>query len=167
MLTKIGLGLFLCLSLFMVIFSILRASLVYYGGALDFPWQTFCLHAESCIAVTMASLTVYRSTLVGSNEVSDKIQVYFARVFGRTAPGSGKTEKSFFGLGWVKIPGAKLSGLRTRFLGTNRTEDQSNLTGATLGSDIDSIETDYHAHIKKSTMANQPYGVYRPPHHIH
>ncbi|KAF1967797.1 hypothetical protein BU23DRAFT_572950 [Bimuria novae-zelandiae CBS 107.79] len=40
--------------------------------------------AAACIAIIMGSLTVYRSTLVGSNAVPNKVQTYLYRVFGIT-----------------------------------------------------------------------------------
>jgi hypothetical protein len=149
-LTKIGLCTFLCLSTVMIICAILRASMIHYRGAIDGPWQTFWLHAEACIAVTMASITVYKSTLVGSTEASDKLQSYLARVFGRdlgNQEGEGAEEKAF-GLGRVKIEGAKMTGLRTLFGGSKRTRTERHITNVSDATDLDLIETDYHAHIK-------------------
>ncbi|KAN0067013.1 hypothetical protein V8E54_014937, partial [Elaphomyces granulatus] len=67
-LTKVGLGSLMCLSALMVSCSIIRAVGAYQGGALEYQWQAFWLHAESCIAVVMGSITVYHPTLLtGSN----------------------------------------------------------------------------------------------------
>ena len=81
---KIGVGVFLMLSVFMLVCSIIRAAGVYYEGIIDCRWQSYWCHVEACIAVIMGSLTVYRSTLVGSNEVPNKVQSYIYRVFGIT-----------------------------------------------------------------------------------
>ncbi|KAF2475929.1 uncharacterized protein BDR25DRAFT_253574 [Lindgomyces ingoldianus] len=164
LITKIGLGVFLCLSVFMIACSIIRASGLYYGNALDYPWQVFWLHAEACIGVIMGSITVYRSTLVGSNEVSDKLHSYFARIFGRGpshhahTPDSGENEK---GVEWkrrlgIKIPGATLTGLRTMFGADKAKATTKSSSALSQDSDLDLIETDYHAHIKKSTSVSGP-----------
>jgi hypothetical protein len=116
MLTKIGLGFFLCLSVFMLTCSIMRASGLYYQGALDFPWQVYWLHVEACIGVTMGSLNVYRSTPIGSNEISDKLQSYLVRIFGRnfgSTENEATPERRNKTRGYLKlsIPGGTLRGL--------------------------------------------------------
>lgn len=122
-LTKIGLGVFLCLSVFMLLCSIIRASTLYIEGALDFPWQYYWLHTEACISVIMASITVHRSTLVGSNEVSDRLQLYLQRILRRKQiPDSEvqkprETRRPQFGLKGISFPRAILTGLRTAFDG--------------------------------------------------
>lgn len=161
LLTKIGIGIFLCLSLFMLSCSIIRAAGTYYRDALDYPWQVFWLHSESCIGVTMASITVYRSTLVGSNEVSDKIQSYLYKLFGRRAASNSNTEHHEDGE--KKTPNADilrlhiarptLTGIRTMFgIKTDRTgtADMTATAGtvSTMDSSYGLMEMDYHAHIK-------------------
>lgn len=81
---QVGVGVFLLLSVFMLACSITRAAGVYYQGIIDCRWQSYWCHVEACIAVITGSLTVYRSTLVGSNEVPNKLQSYVFRVFGIT-----------------------------------------------------------------------------------
>lgn len=81
---RIGVGIFLMLSVFMLICSIVRAAGVYYQGIIDCRWQSYWCHVEACIAVIMGSLTVYRSTLVGSNEVPNKMHSYLYKWFGIT-----------------------------------------------------------------------------------
>ncbi|KAL1605191.1 hypothetical protein SLS60_004735 [Paraconiothyrium brasiliense] len=82
---RLGVGAFLMLSVFMLICSIIRAAGVYYQGIIDCRWQSYWCHVEACIAVIMGSLTVYRSTLVGSNEVPNKVQSYLYKWFGITS----------------------------------------------------------------------------------
>ncbi|KAL5390447.1 hypothetical protein PMIN02_006982 [Paraphaeosphaeria minitans] len=81
---KLGVGVFLMLSVVMLVCSIVRAAGVYYQGIIDCRWQSYWCHVEACIAVIMGSLTVYRSTLVGSNEVPSKMQSYLYKWFGIT-----------------------------------------------------------------------------------
>ncbi|KAK7181094.1 hypothetical protein DPSP01_003554 [Paraphaeosphaeria sporulosa] len=82
---RLGVGIFLMLSVFMLICSVIRAAGVYYQGIIDCRWQSYWCHVEACIAVIMGSLTVYRSTLVGSNEVPNKMQSYLYKWFGITS----------------------------------------------------------------------------------
>lgn len=160
-LTKVGLGIFLCLSVFMVMCSITRAAGTYYKGHLDYPWGIFWLQAEASIGVTMASITVYRSTLVGSNEVSDKFRLRLTKFFGKQSPNSNEssndagqqsTPSKGFALGRGRFPGATFTGLRTMF-GLEKTTKTT--TTESLASDIDLIETDYHKHIKKSASLTE------------
>ncbi|KAF2746814.1 hypothetical protein M011DRAFT_477658 [Sporormia fimetaria CBS 119925] len=160
LLTKIGIGLFLSLSIFMFSCSIIRAAGTYYKSALDYPWQVFWLHSESCIGIIMASVTVYRSTLVGSNEVSDKLQSYLKKMFGRSSgtyvndesdEKKGSFASSERGAVNVKIPRATLTGLRTKFGLGSRTQ-RTQATVDSQNSELDLM--DYHAHMRAQMGAS-------------
>ncbi|KAF7512478.1 hypothetical protein GJ744_001413 [Endocarpon pusillum] len=156
LLAKLGLGTFLCLSVFMLACSILRAAGPSYHGTLDYPWEVFWLHSEACIGIIMGSVTAYRSTLVGSNNVADKVQFYLNKIIGRrtssaiadhdTKRAGKKAQPSQRHL-LLRIPGATLTGLRTLFGGNSRTRPASSIA-PTQNSDLDLLETDYHAYIK-------------------
>ena len=70
---KAVLGLTLCLSIFMVITCVIQMSglslfgsvkaLGSSGKAVDTVWQVFWQHIEACVAVTMVSLSSFRSLL--------------------------------------------------------------------------------------------------------
>jgi len=154
LLTKIGIGIFLCLSLFMIACSIIRAAGTYYRNALDYPWQVFWLHAEACIGMIMGSITVYRSTLVGSNEVSDKFQSYLLRLRLRRptsgpikGPGVDPMAPSKPQKLSLRFPRPTLTGLRTMF-GTRTHTLPTTATVSTLNSEYGLMELDYHAHIR-------------------
>lgn len=168
LITKIGLCAFLCLSIFMIACSITRAAGSYHKGALDYVWQLFWLHTEACIGVSMGSITVYRSTLIGSNEVSDRLQSYLNRIFGRDiesgdgttiSPNGDRTRRRRRFLGTIKLPGATLTGLRTKF-GPSKEQGKSlstgNSTNFTVNSDMGLLEADYHAYIKTSAPTSTP-----------
>lgn len=158
-LTKIGLAVFLCLSVFMLACSITRACGIYFKGTIDWPWQVYWLHAEACIGVIMGSLTVYRSTLVGSAEVSDKLQSYLFRIFGREAD-IVEHKVSLDGnsrlLQLRQLPGATLTDLRTLFSRSNLAPTRTRDTD----SDAGLVDIDYHDHIKRmvseSTLGKEP-----------
>lgn len=157
--TKIGIGCFVCLSVFMSACAITRAAGTYYHGSLDYPWQNFWLHIEACIAVLMASITAYRSTLIGSNEVSGRFQAYlekFKRSFKRSTA-EGMTDKTpehprpqsgFFGLPRLPRGLATFSGIKTRF-------GLASTHGATIPTtaSVDDEYSDYHAFLKRPSPA--------------
>ena len=161
-LTKLGLGCFLCLSIFMCTCSIIRTAGTWYHGLLDYPWQVFWLHLEGCIGVTMGSITVYRSTLIGSNEVSTAFKKYFTRIkdavlgsSSGTAEASpaeeNKTQTRQISL--PSIPQATISGLRTWF-GLSRKDPTASNDGSGLTSFNSDI--DYHTLLKApKAVANQ------------
>ena len=64
---KVGLGLWLCLSLAMVIVAIVRiAGIKLAGGDVDIVWLSFWQQQESSIAVIMVSVSAFRSLFVQS-----------------------------------------------------------------------------------------------------
>lgn len=158
--TKIGIGCFVCLSVFMSACAITRAAGTYYHGSLDYPWQNFWLHIEACIAVLMGSVTAYRSTLIGSNEISGRFQVYFER-FKRSlkrstaegtmdkAPENATSRSSIFGLPRLPRGLATFTGVKTRF-GLGNTRDATLPTTASVDDDEFS---DYHAFLKRPSPA--------------
>ena len=62
--TKVLLGFSLCLSFVMVIVTIVRVSGLRNGSNLDPVWDFYWQVVESCIAITMVSLTAFRSFFV-------------------------------------------------------------------------------------------------------
>lgn len=66
---KLGLGIFLCLSVMMMMIAIIRISGYRYNGiglsgSIDTTWAFFCLYLEACVAVIMASITAFRSLFI-------------------------------------------------------------------------------------------------------
>lgn len=165
LLTKIGLGVFLCLSLFMLTCSIIRAAGTYNqsNGTLDVPWGVFWLHAEACIGVVMGSITVYRSVLVGSTNASSSFRRFVDKVIQmRTSEDMSeepqqRTMPARFG--WFllsKIPNATLTGLVTLLGCPDHTQEKgSNMS--TMHSTRCMEEMDYHGHLKQ-----QHYSVETP-----
>ncbi|OTB09269.1 hypothetical protein M426DRAFT_260579 [Hypoxylon sp. CI-4A] len=156
LLTKIGLGIFLCLSLFMLACSITRAAGTYYNGtnALDTPWQVFWLHAEACVSVLMASITVYRSVLVGPTKVSGRFQRWLNKALQMRASNEHLDPRTLdmrTRIGWTllsRIPNATLSGLATLFGGPDHTLD-SETNNLTMDSIFELRDTNYHEHLER------------------
>ena len=153
LLTKLGLSVFLCLSIFMVVCNIIRASWRDYQGLLDAPWQSTWSIIEGCVAVTMASLTAYRSTLFGSSDSPSKLASYLRRIFGRDLEagseplGPREIGESPFSPIRIRFPKPVLTGVRRIFdIKTTRTD--MTMTGRTQDFEMESIRTEYHEHIK-------------------
>lgn len=119
--TKIGLGAFLCLSVFMVMCSIIRIAGYTWHGKTDITWTFLWQHLEASVAVSMASITIFRSVFVARGERSS----YFKPRFN-----SPKLPA---------IPGASLS-IKT-IIGGHREPKN-------MESEMSLFETDYHSHIK-------------------
>ncbi|KAI9827962.1 MAG: hypothetical protein M1826_006158 [Phylliscum demangeonii] len=72
---KVGFGVFLCLSVFMMMTAMVRISVQYRRvvvlgiplTAVDLVWNIFWLQAEACLAVLMVSLTALRSLFVSDH----------------------------------------------------------------------------------------------------
>lgn len=58
---KIILGATLCLSICMIIATLIRFSGIGVSGSIDITWNIFWMFVEGCIAVIMVSFTVFRS----------------------------------------------------------------------------------------------------------
>ncbi|KAH8767519.1 hypothetical protein F5883DRAFT_671189 [Diaporthe sp. PMI_573] len=161
LLTKIGLGVFLCLSLFMLACSITRAAGMYYQGTLDVPWQVFWLHAEACVGVLMASITVYRSVLVGSTKGSGSFRRFIDRVIqARSADRAPEPQQRTIParFGWFllsRIPNATLTGLAT-LLGHPDLEVETGEDSSTMYSTREVEEMDYHGHLKQARSLETP-----------
>ena len=75
---KLGLGVFLCLSVFMILAAMVRSSNLYvtvvvFGvehKVFDVTWKLFWQQFEACIAVLMASLTGFRSIFMADSSTS-------------------------------------------------------------------------------------------------
>ncbi|KAL8698456.1 MAG: hypothetical protein Q9224_001842 [Gallowayella concinna] len=66
---KLGLAGFLCLSVCMIVMAIARVSGIHYRGKFDNTWIFMWQQIEACVAVTMLSLTAFRSIFVASRPI--------------------------------------------------------------------------------------------------
>lgn len=174
LLTKIGLGVFLCLSFFMLACSIIRAAGMYNyrNGTLDVPWGVFWLHAEACIGVVMGSITVYRSVLVDSTSASSNFRRFVDKVIqmrkseGMREEPQPRTMPARFGSFLVsKIPNATLTRLAS--LGGDPYHPgyghgkRNNMS--TMQSARGLEEMDYHNYLKQGHSADTSQTVEERP----
>ncbi|KAK3897936.1 hypothetical protein C8A05DRAFT_47610 [Staphylotrichum tortipilum] len=140
---KAALGVFLCLSLVMVIFSITRVSKISGASGVDVPWVFFWQFAEASIAVLMGSLTVFRTLLIAERKTG--VRGSPGGQLGKGSPAAGcggKRPRSYYALhhrirllaagksvskgdlesqeSLPEIPGAVMTGLRTFIRRNNR-----------------------------------------------
>lgn len=110
---KLGLAGFLCLSVCMIIMAIARVAGIHYRGKFDSTWLFMWQHIEACVAVTMLSLTAFRSVFVASrpNVNNNKASPWIPS----TRRLLGKYKKSKDGehqrLDDLSIPSATITGL--------------------------------------------------------
>jgi hypothetical protein len=154
LLTKIGLGVFLCLSLVMIACSITRAAGTYFGNTLDTPWQVFWLHAEACIGVLMASITVYRSVFTGQKlNNPGSLQRFLEKIIRlRTSERISEPERltkreQFALLLLSKIPTATFTGLLTLFTENGHTGG-TRPNSSTMHSNFEMQDADYHVQLR-------------------
>lgn len=77
---KLGLGVFLCLSVFMIITAIVRISGLAITiqppngkvKAFDVIWKAFWQQVEACVAVLMVSFTAFRSIFVAESSKKNR-----------------------------------------------------------------------------------------------
>jgi hypothetical protein len=113
---KLGLALFLCLSLVMVIVAIVRiAGINLRGGNVDIVWLAFWMQQECSIAVIMVSSSAFRSFFV-VNTVDSPSPGYspgsWKRRLLRRRPSPNRDDMESAN-GLPQVPRATLTGMRT------------------------------------------------------
>lgn len=124
---KIILGIFLSLNVFMGIMACARVSGVNFHGRFDEVWLFIWQHVEACVAVTMVSVTAFRSAYVGSESLQRRKDRAMRRWYSsslqpfrrKKAPQQSDGEAM---LGMPCIPGETLSGMQTFIEGGKHTE---------------------------------------------
>ncbi|PHH74244.1 hypothetical protein CDD82_5033 [Ophiocordyceps australis] len=148
-LKKIGIGSFLCLSGFMLTCCVVRAAGGFDDGIVDYSWQSFWAQAEASVGVSMASITAYRATLVGSNDISDRLRARIYKIKRRNKDNGTSSDLSPHDTWRIKswlprVPTARITGLGSLFgLGTCYTANHQTQQ-LNSKSDID----EYHAFIR-------------------
>ncbi|MCJ1269362.1 hypothetical protein MMC22_009254 [Lobaria immixta] len=114
---KIFVGIFLCLSIGMIVIAIVRLSgLRVLDRYVDVQWEVFWLEIEANVAVIMVSITAFRS-LLGLKALKsrkEKERVWY--LYRRRLPfskGDKTWESQLNGHRLPSIPGATLTGIRT------------------------------------------------------
>ena len=107
---NLGLATFLCLSICMIIVAIIRVSGLHYRGTFDNTWIFLLQQVESCVAVTMLSLTAFRSVFVAGRSSGNKARGWVPstrRLLGRHKRSAFDAQR----LDDLTIPSATLTGM--------------------------------------------------------
>ena len=124
---KFGFALFLCLSICMIIMATIRVSRLRYKGEIDSSWIFLWQQAEACTAVTMLSLTAFRSVFVGpkpgfnNNNKASPWVPSTRRLIGRHNKSRAVDQPR---LDDITIPSAALTGM-SRFMNRNEAAQNS------------------------------------------
>lgn len=145
---KILFGIFLCLSLFMIMIAIVRIS-----GVKVLLWILFWLEIEATVAVIMVSITAFRSLLgmkaIRSREKKERAGYWYRQQRQSKEKIDSSSDSNEVQL--PSIPGATLTGIRTLIRGTGDSE--------TVASRIDETDItssrDVRMHMEKQTKATK------------
>ena len=121
---KFGLAAFLSLNICMIIIAIVRVSGFHYHGKFDDSWTVMWQQLEACTAVTMLSLTAFRSVFVVAkpslnNKRASPWVPSTGRLLGRHKKSGTANEQCLEDL---TIPSATLTGLSRVFTRTKATQ---------------------------------------------
>jgi hypothetical protein len=152
---KIVLGVFLCLSLVMLIVSVVRVCKVKDASHIDGAWVVFWQQMEGVVAILMASITTFRTIFVGQgSRILDECQPrpshsWLAGI--KLKKSSTKINGVEEGKALPAIPAATLTGLRTLIRRNHRSPGATTL----LQSDIASLDEEAYLW-QPSPMRNKP-----------
>ena len=145
---KFVLGIFLCLSTVMAVVALTRISAYRLRGVIDLTWQIFWQHMEGCIALIMASLTIFRTAFVAvsskRNEPEFRGPSYSMRMrlmtrFKRDR--SAELEKPENEEKLPSVPRATLTGIRTFIRRNQRLDGETTV----MRSEYDRLEEGHPA----------------------
>ena len=138
---KIGLGIFLCLNISMVIIACVRGFGVQADPVWDIPWTIFWLQMEACVAVSMASLTAFRSIFLAGTSRSEprRARHWYLPTYEKIISRKNKSKEGRILVEnpLPEIPSATLSGIRTYI----RKGHASTMPELEAGDGLNSLET--------------------------
>ncbi|KAF2731390.1 hypothetical protein EJ04DRAFT_12906 [Polyplosphaeria fusca] len=152
--TRWSVASFLCLSIFMVICSIIRLAGLKAPGAPrpDMTWRTYWQQAEGCIAVMAGSVTALRMLFIPtSNTQVRQSRGLFAKLNDKISSQSHKERHPRIQL--PTLPSATFSGMR-KFIRRNHREG---FESSLVESAVDPAEMDYHQTLRRQTSTPLDY----------
>ena len=136
---KIGLAVFLCLSVVLAALAIVLVSGLRLPASqaglfpFDTAWAALWRQIEACVAVGLVSLTAFRSLFMargGSNRPSPQ-RSWYSSTLSRLKRRAKRTYEQDLGLRLPAIPSASVTGLRTFIRGGPKDGKDVNLSGST------------------------------------
>ncbi len=112
---KLGIAVFLCLSLCMVVVASVRFSGTHTHANIVQGWEYFWLEVEACVAVCMASLCAFRSIFASDERRArfKKVRPWYSSTVARLRNGKKLSDGIYDLNNLPAIPSATLSGMRT------------------------------------------------------
>lgn len=120
---KVGLGMFLCLSVVMALIALVRGLGFRIQGKGNLTWQHFWVYMEACVAIIMGSATAFRTLFTGESSRKRKMPENNARLhsfrlrllrrYNNTIGGENSDWENTNGEHLPTVPSPTLSGLRT------------------------------------------------------
>ena len=112
---KLGIGVFLSLSFFMIVIAFVRISGYRAHGSYGYTWQAFWMEFEACVAIIMVSLTAFRSLFVTAEIKSSRTKFgpWYSSSVARLRKVRKPPASGYHTEGLPAIPTATLTGMRT------------------------------------------------------
>ena len=152
---KMLLGVFLCLSICMIVIAIVRISgLQIFQRRIDVHWALFWQEMEATIAVIMVSITAVRSLLGLKVRKSREKRARVWSDRGKLLFGKAKeySESELNDHQLPSIPGATLTGMRTLIRGNSNSKTMASKAYA-MGSSDDSADMEQHIKVTQNTSS--------------
>ena len=126
---KLGIGVFLSLSIFMTIIAFVRISGYRAHGSYGYTWQAFWMEFEACVAVIMVSLTAFRSLFVTAESKASrsKFRPWYSSSVARLRKGRKTSVSGHIMEGLPAVPRATTTGMRTFIVGPHRHSEPETL----------------------------------------
>ena len=121
---KLGLGVFLCLSVVMIVTAVVKACGFMNHGQLDETWVFLWQQVEACVAIMMISLTAFRSIFLSSSSRPPRRSLNRWH-FTSSKKKSAQNEEARVHL---TIPKPTLTGIRSFIRGERLDRSQSSVT---------------------------------------
>ena len=135
---KLSLGVFLCLSVVMIIVAVTRMSAYRIHGILDLTWEIFWIWTEGCIASIMGSMAAFRTLFLPSVSRNAKRREerppysMRERLMRKAKRRKDSEWEEMENEGLPQIPAATLTGVRTFIRRNNRSPGASTKTRSEL-----------------------------------
>ena len=146
---KTLLGVFLCLSITMIIIAIIRVSRLRLDSkSYDDQWALFFKYVEASVSVITVSITAFRSLLGLKALKSRKKRAWYS--YWQTAlrrKGHKSSESELNGDNLPSIPGATLTGMRTFIRGD---QESKNGEADVMSSKDDPMGLEHHIKVKQN-----------------
>jgi hypothetical protein len=164
---KFALGAFLCLSSFMIIIAVIRASKIRGAMGVDIVWEFFWQYMEAAVAVMMGSITAFRALFAAHGRSKNRSAEErgrknwatntFLRMRGRKKSQETGDVEAGDEHGLPHIPSATITGLRTFIRQNNRAPGLATTKGDPLQSELRTLNEEEDDGIRLTTVTKEKH----------